>query len=79
MLENLPLGEMDSSPDAHFKWWLWIANLGRHTRQVIGAGVIRAELTFSNAHKKKIVCHIFHGIRVEIEFSQSEIIKITEQ
>ena len=76
VLENLPLGELDSSPDATFKWWLWIANLGRHTRRVIGAGVVGAELTFANAGTKKVVCRRTDGSAVEIEFSRSEIISI---
>ena len=44
VLENLPLGRLDSSADATFKWWLWLANLCPHTRVVLGNGVVALDL-----------------------------------
>ena len=56
MLENLPLGRLDSSADATFKWWLWLANLGPHTRDVIGNGVVALELTANRSTEKHLLC-----------------------
>ena len=79
VLENLPLGELDSSPDATFKWWLWLANLGPHTQTAIGAGVIGAALTFSDCREKRILCRRVDGCTVEMLFSRKEGITIAEQ
>ena len=77
-LQNLPTGHLDSSPDATFKWWLWIANLGPHTRRVIGAGVIEAELTSSNDSEKHIVFRRVDSSTIEIKFSPAGI-KIVDE
>ena len=77
-LENLPLGELNSSPDATFKWWLWLANLGPHTQTPLGAGVVGAELTFSAPLDKRIVCRRIDGANVEIQFSRTKGITIAE-
>ena len=78
-MENLPLQELDTSPDATFKWWLWMSNLGHHTRTIIGVGVVGAELTASNAGEKKIVFRRVDSSRVETVFSLCKIIKIIKQ
>ena len=78
-LENLPVGELDSSPDATFKWWLWFANLGPHTRKTLGAGAVGAALTFSDPAQKRINCRRVDGSTVEILFSRRMVITITEQ
>ena len=36
---------LDITCGQHILWWLWICNLGTHTRSVIGAGVRAAHLT----------------------------------
>ena len=56
VLENLPLGRLDSSADATFKWWLWLANLGPHTRDVIGNGIVALELTENRSTEKHLLC-----------------------
>ena len=61
------------------RWWLWIASLGPHTKKVIGAGVVGAELTYSGWGKVKIVRRRSDSSSVEIEFSRSEIINIVEE
>ena len=33
------------------RWWLWICNLGRYSRDVIGVGVIRAEVSMADRRK----------------------------
>ena len=33
---------LDITDGTHFRWWLWICNLQRKTRDVIGIGVCRA-------------------------------------
>ena len=77
-LENLPLGELDSSPDATFKWWLWLANLGPYTERILGAGVVKAEMTCSNPREKTIVCSRADFTAVEIQFSCAKGIKVKE-
>ena len=67
-LENLPLGDLDSNPDATFKWWLWLANLGPHTRTTLGAGVVGAALTFSDNLEKRIICRRVDGSTIEKPF-----------
>ena len=39
-LESLPDGYLDAGPDAKFKWWLWLGNLGMVSCEVLGAGVV---------------------------------------
>ena len=77
-LENLPLGELDSSPNATFKWWLWLANLGPHTNRTLGAGVVGVALIFSNRLEKRIVCCRVDASFVEILLSDAKDITITE-
>ena len=43
-LESLPDGYLDAGPDAKFKWWLWLANLGTESREGLGSGVVSAFL-----------------------------------
>ena len=53
-LKSLPEGLLDASPDAKFKWWLWLANLGKLTEIVLGCGVV----TVSFWHKSDNVMHV---------------------
>ena len=43
-LESLPDGYLDAGPDAKFKWWLWLASVGKESREVLGTGVVSAFL-----------------------------------
>ena len=42
-LQQTPLGPLRTE-DAHFKWWLFICNLGKDTRGIIGGGIVAATL-----------------------------------
>ena len=55
-LESLSDGYLDAGPDARFKWWLWLCNLGLETREVLGAGVVRAFLRHRGRFVKHVVC-----------------------
>jgi len=39
---------LDLSLSQGFLWWLWISNLGKHTSEVIGPGLISALAMFNN-------------------------------
>jgi len=54
LLQELPVGPLDSGPHATFKWWLWLANLGAETRTVLGDGVVAASLLHSDVTLKKV-------------------------
>lgn len=43
-LQNAPLGQLPITADAPFKWWLFVCNLGKKTREVFGPGIIAASL-----------------------------------
>ena len=66
MLENLPLGPLDSSADATVKWWLWLANLSPYTRLVIGDGVVALELTESYSTEKHLLCTRVDGSTIRL-------------
>ena len=55
-LESLPDGYLDAGPDAKFKWWRWLANLGLESRKVLGAGVVSAFLRHRGHNVKHVVC-----------------------
>ena len=55
-LESLPEGYLDAGPDAKFKWWLWLGNLGVVSRDVLGAGVVSALLRHQEPSVKHVVC-----------------------
>jgi hypothetical protein len=42
---------LDITCGQHILWWLWICNLGQHTKFVIGAGVHAAHLTMDTNHE----------------------------
>ena len=48
-LQSLPDGDLDAGPDARFKWWLWLANLGNDTHAVLGTGAVSASLRHQGA------------------------------
>ena len=39
-----PPGELPVDVDSAFKWWLFVPNVGDHTRAVIGQGIVKADL-----------------------------------
>ena len=69
-LESLPDGYLDAGPEARFKWWLWLANLGTQTRAVLGAGVVMAELRHQGLCVKHIVCTRADGTEVTVQLSR---------
>ena len=44
LLMNLAPQQLTTTSDVRFKWWLFVPNLGRDTRRVIGNGLTNAEL-----------------------------------
>ena len=55
-LESLPDGYLDAGPDAKFKWWLWLVNLGTESREVLGVGAVSAFLRHQGRTVKHVVC-----------------------
>ena len=45
ILAQIARGPLPTTADALFKWWLFIPNLGANTADVIGDGLVEAELT----------------------------------
>ena len=68
-LEKLPDGYLDSSPDANFKWWLWLGNLGKITHEVLGVGVTSAYLRRRSSQVKWIICTRADGSAYTVELS----------
>ena len=47
-IPNEPSGKwLDITDGRRLRWWLWICNLGNHTRTVIGAGVCTAHMAMN--------------------------------
>jgi len=44
-----PLGPLPTTEDARFKWWLFVCNLGRNTREIFGPGITAALLEDKSA------------------------------
>ena len=40
--------ELDITDSTILRWWLWIVNLGKHSRDVIGPGVTRARVSMTD-------------------------------
>ena len=68
-LESLPDGYLDAGPDAKFKWWLWLGNLGPVTREVLGVGVVSAFLRRRGHAVKHVVCTRADATEVTVELS----------
>ena len=66
-LESLPDGDLDASPDAEFKWWLWLGNLGTVTREVLGAGVVSASLRHQGPTVMHVICTRADATEVTVE------------
>ena len=62
-------GYLDDSPTATFKWWLWLCNLGTVTREVLGAGVVRAYLRHHAHDEKHVICTRSDDSEVTIQFT----------
>ena len=45
MLSQLSAGSLPTNSDSIFPWWLFLANLGHKTEEVIGDGIVAAELS----------------------------------
>ena len=41
--------KMDLTDGQVLRWWLWICSLGNFTREVIGAGVVKAHLAMNGS------------------------------
>ena len=68
-LESLPIGHLDSGPNATFKWWLWLANLGKISRNVLHIGVVGARLSFSQDNVKRVTCIRIDGSTIVVQLS----------
>ena len=69
VLESLPEGPLDSGPDAAFKWWLWLGNLGPLSRDILGAGVVSAFLDHQGVFVRHLVCERSDGSQVTVALS----------
>ena len=47
-LLSIPLGPLPTTSDASFKWWLFVCNLGKNTKEVLGPGIMAATLEEKN-------------------------------
>ena len=43
-MQKLSPGPLPTDADATFKWWMLVSNLGEHTIEIIGRGIVSAEL-----------------------------------
>ena len=69
VLESLPEGPLDSGPDAAFKWWLWLGNLGSLSCDILGAGVVSASLSHEATFVRHLVCERSDGSQVTVALS----------
>ena len=44
LLLQAPVGPLPITEEASFKWWLFVCNLGKNTRELIGCGLTAATL-----------------------------------
>ena len=44
MLSQLSAGRLPTDSDSFFPWWLFVANLGHKTEEIIDCGITAAEL-----------------------------------
>ena len=70
-LQNLPPGRLDSQQGAWFKWWLWLANLGPYTQQVLQNGVVALDLTSSDPAEKRLTCVRADGSSIDLILTPS--------
>ena len=68
-LESLSNGFLDAGPDAKFKWWLWLGNLGVMAREVLGDGVVSASLHNQASNVKHITFTRADSTQVTVELS----------
>ena len=68
-LESLSNGDLDAGPDAKFKWWLWLGNLGAISREVLGDGVVSASLHNQASNVKHITFTRADSTQVTVELS----------
>ena len=66
-LASLPDGYLDAGPDAKFKWWLWLGNLGTVTRKVLGVGVVSASLRHQGPTVGHVICTRADATEVTVE------------
>ena len=66
-LESLSDNYLDAGPDAKFKWWLWLGNLGALSREVLGDGVMSAFLRNQGPKVKHIICTRADSTQVTVE------------
>ena len=62
LLLQAPLGLLPITEDAPFKWWFFVCNVGKKTRELIGPGLTEARLE----HK------LLHGNHVGLLFTRSD-------
>ena len=55
---------------AHFKWWLFICNLGKNTREIIGCGIVAATLEHKWEHGVQILLTRSDATEAKLEIVQ---------
>ena len=71
------VGELAFRPTS-FQWWLWLANLGPHTRVVFGDAVVALELTESYSTEKHSLCTRADGSTIKLVVTSRAVKPITE-
>ena len=77
-METLPLGQLDDSENAQFKWWLWLANLGPLTKDVLGTGAVALRTTKRTAHEVHLLCTRADDSFIEFALSDQERLRLIQ-
>ena len=68
LLQQTPCGPL--APEAHhFKWWLWICNIG-NAREIIGCGIVAATLESKRAHCVQLLLTRSDNTEARLELRQ---------
>ena len=66
LLLEAPVGPLPITEDAPFKWWLFVCNLGKNTREVIGPGLTAATLEQKSKKGVGLLFTRSDGARVQL-------------
>ena len=58
---------MPADPNAAFKWWLFVSNLGDNTSAIIGRGIVSAEIAEKTINAVILVLHTQDHTQIGLE------------
>jgi hypothetical protein len=65
-IPSLP-NALDITDGEQVRWWLWVCNLGFHTRDVIGSGIDAAQVSHTGFEKVLFTFRRIDGTSAEVE------------